>query len=45
MKLTQVSGSVSYTEEQYKGSIDMLYEGALLAVLVVWPSCATGAPL
>jgi multidrug efflux pump subunit AcrB len=36
MQLTQVSGSVGYTEEQYKGSIDMLYEGALLAVLVVW---------
>ena len=36
MELTQVSGSVGYTEEQYKGSIDMLYEGALLAVVVVW---------
>ena len=36
MQLTQVSGSVGYTQEQYKGSIDMLYEGALLAVVVVW---------
>jgi multidrug efflux pump subunit AcrB len=36
MELTQVSGSVGYTEEQYHGSIDMLYEGALLAVIVVW---------
>lgn len=33
---TQVSGSVAYTVEQYRGSMHMLYEGALLAVLVVW---------
>jgi multidrug efflux pump subunit AcrB len=31
-----VSSAVDYTKEQYKGSMDMLYEGALLAVLVVW---------
>lgn len=31
-----VSSTVDYTKEQYKGSMDMLYEGALLAVLVVW---------
>jgi len=36
LQLTLVSGSVGYTEEQYKGSMDMLYEGALLAVIVVW---------
>jgi len=31
-----VSGTVDYTLEQYRGSMQMLYEGALLAVLVVW---------
>jgi len=31
-----VAGSVDYTMEQYRGSMQMLYEGALLAVLVVW---------
>ncbi|HEY4071756.1 MAG TPA: efflux RND transporter permease subunit [Herbaspirillum sp.] len=36
LKFTAVSGTVDYTLEQYKGSMDMLYEGALLAVLVVW---------
>jgi multidrug efflux pump subunit AcrB len=36
LKFTPVSGTVDYTLEQYKGSMDMLYEGALLAVLVVW---------
>ena len=36
MTFTPVSGTVGYTMEQYKGSMDMLYEGALLAVLVVW---------
>lgn len=33
---TKVSGTVDYTREQFKGSMHMLYEGALLAVLVVW---------
>ncbi|MFM0082350.1 efflux RND transporter permease subunit [Paraburkholderia sediminicola] len=31
-----ISSTVDYTREQYRGSMDMLYEGALLAVLVVW---------
>ncbi|MBL8471877.1 MAG: efflux RND transporter permease subunit [Rhodocyclaceae bacterium] len=36
LQFKQLSGSVGYTAEQYKGSMYMLYEGALLAVLVVW---------
>ncbi len=36
LTVTPLSGSVGYTLEQYKGSIDMLYEGALLAIVVVW---------
>jgi multidrug efflux pump subunit AcrB len=36
LKFTQVSGTVNYTKEQFEGSMHMLYEGALLAVLVVW---------
>jgi multidrug efflux pump subunit AcrB len=36
LRFTPVSGSVAYTLEQYRGSMQMLYEGALLAVLVVW---------
>ena len=36
LEVTQVAGSVDYTLEQYKGSIDMLYEGAILAIIVVW---------
>lgn len=31
-----ISGTVKYTRQQFKGSMDMLYEGSLLAVLVVW---------
>lgn len=31
-----ISGSIDYTREQYAGSMHMLYEGALLAILVVW---------
>src|SRR3546814_6414811 len=31
-----VTDNVEYTREQYNGSMDMLYEGALLAVLLVW---------
>ena len=34
--LTPVGGSIDYTIEQYEGSMAMLYEGALLAVIVVW---------
>lgn len=36
LRFTQVSGSVAYTLAQYKGSMDMLYEGAILAVVVVF---------
>ncbi|WP_163835774.1 efflux RND transporter permease subunit, partial [Pseudomonas viridiflava] len=36
LSFTKVSGTVDYTHEQYEGSMHMLYEGALLAVLVVW---------
>lgn len=36
LKLTPVGGSVDYTIEQYEASMAMLYEGALLAILVVW---------
>jgi len=32
---TKISGTVDETREQYEGSMRMLYEGALLAVLVV----------
>jgi multidrug efflux pump subunit AcrB len=31
-----VAGSVDYTVQQYHGSMDMLVEGAVLAVLIVW---------
>ena len=34
--LIPAGGSVDYTVEQYQGSMAMLYEGALLAILVVW---------
>jgi multidrug efflux pump subunit AcrB len=36
LRFSQVSGSVAYTLAQYKGSMDMLYEGAILAVVVVF---------
>lgn len=36
MQTTLVSNSVDYTQEQFRGSLFMLYEGAILAVLVVW---------
>jgi len=36
LALTQVGGSIDYTIEQYEASMAMLYEGALLAILVVW---------
>lgn len=36
LTLTVVGGSVDYTLEQYHGSMSMLYEGAILAVIVVW---------
>jgi multidrug efflux pump subunit AcrB len=34
--VTLISGTVGYAMEQYRGSMTMLFEGALLAVLVVW---------
>lgn len=34
--LTEISGSIEQTLEQYHGSMDMLYEGAILAIVVVW---------
>jgi multidrug efflux pump subunit AcrB len=36
LRFTRISGTVGYTNEQYHGSMDMLYEGSILAVLVVW---------
>lgn len=32
----RIADKVDYTREQYKGSMNMLLEGAVLAVLVVW---------
>jgi multidrug efflux pump subunit AcrB len=36
LSVTQVATTVDFTLEQYEGSMTMLYEGALLAILVVW---------
>jgi multidrug efflux pump subunit AcrB len=36
LALTEVGGSINQTLEQYEASMAMLYEGALLAILVVW---------
>src|SRR5690606_4647764 len=36
VEFTLVSSFVAQTEEQYQGSMIMLFEGALLAVLIVW---------
>jgi multidrug efflux pump subunit AcrB len=36
LSFSQVSGTVGYTLEQYEGSMHMLYEGGLLAVVVVF---------
>lgn len=36
ISVTLISGTVDYALEQYHGSMAMLYEGSLLAVLVVW---------
>lgn len=36
LALTEISGSVDHTLEQYEGSMAMLYEGAALAIVVVW---------
>lgn len=36
LKVTLLASTVDYTREQFDGSMQMLYEGAALAVLVVW---------
>jgi multidrug efflux pump subunit AcrB len=36
LKFQLVSSTVEHTREQYHGSMTMLYEGAILAVLVIW---------
>ena len=36
LKTILLAGTVDYTREQFSGSMQMLYEGAALAVLVVW---------
>ena len=36
VSFTPVADKVEYTREQYRGSMNMLLEGAVLAVLVVW---------
>jgi len=36
LTITPIVNSVTYTLEQYEGSMHMLYEGAILAVIVVW---------
>lgn len=36
VKLTQVIDNAAPVEENFKGSMELLYEGALLAILVVW---------
>ena len=36
LKFQLVSSTVTHTREQYRGSMHMLYEGALLTVLVIW---------
>jgi multidrug efflux pump subunit AcrB len=36
LEMTYISGTVAQTLEQYEGSMLMLLEGAILAVLVVW---------
>lgn len=36
LEATLISGTVDYTVQQYRGSMQMLFEGALLAILVVW---------
>jgi len=36
LKTTVLSSTVDYTREQFNGSMQMLYEGAALAILVVW---------
>lgn len=36
LRVQLIRSSVAKTNEQYQGSMEMLYEGAILAVLVIW---------
>lgn len=36
LEVTPINSTVDYTLAQYRGSMHMLYEGAILAVIVVW---------
>ncbi len=36
IKFQLIASTVAHTKEQYEGSMNMLYEGAILAVLVIW---------
>lgn len=36
LTITPINNTVDYTLAQYRGSMHMLYEGAILAVIVVW---------
>ena len=36
LRFNHVAGSVNYTKEQFSGSMHILWEGAVLAVVVVW---------
>jgi multidrug efflux pump subunit AcrB len=36
LKTTLLAGTVDNTREQFNGSMQMLYEGAVLAILIVW---------
>ena len=36
LRTTLLASAVDYTREQFRGSMQMLYEGAALAILVVW---------
>jgi multidrug efflux pump subunit AcrB len=36
LRVQLIRSSVTKTNEQYQGSMEMLYEGAILAVLVIW---------
>ncbi len=44
IRFVEINNSVDYTKSQYKTSMLALVEGAVLAVLVVFLSCATCAP-
>jgi multidrug efflux pump subunit AcrB len=36
IKFTEVSNTVDYVRESYKDSMEMLFEGSILAIIVVW---------